>query len=143
MTEYKVLYDNFKDKITDPDLILYLQSEQDEILLNTMNKACTRFKRICKINLSDRDNTLLQFNQTLEDEVIDIVTELMIEVWLQPFVNNAENLRNRLNTKDYEKISPANLLNAIQNRYADARKTAKSRMNEYSFIHGDMDVMKT
>jgi hypothetical protein len=143
MTNYKVVYDDFKDKITDPDLLLYLQSVQDEILLSTMNKACTRFKRICKINLADRDDVLLQFNQTLDDDVIDILSETMIEIWLQPYVNNAENLRNRLNTKDFEKISPANLLNAIQSRYKDAHKAAKSRMNEYSFIHGDMDVMKT
>lgn len=143
MTDYKLVFDKFKDKITDPDLLLYAQNIQDEILLSTMETACSRFNRLCKVNLNDRNNSILKFNADLGDEIIDIITDLMVEIWLYPFLNNAENLRNRLNTKDYEKISPANLLSAIQNTYNQSRKRAKSRMNEYSFINGKIEDLKT
>jgi hypothetical protein len=142
MTEYKVVFEKFKDKITDPDLLLYLESIQQEILISLMSSACVKFKRICKQNLSDRDNTLMMFNFDVDEEVIDIMTDIMVEYWLKPYLNNIENLRNQLSTKDFSVFSPANLLNAVQNTYDLSRKRAKSAMNEYSFINGDWDRLR-
>lgn len=143
MTEYSVIYGSFKDKITDPDLLLYVDSIQQEILLNLLNGACSKFKRICKVNLSDKNDTLLSFNIVLDDEIIDIITDLMVEAWLKPYLNNIENLRNQLNTKDYKAFSPADLLRAIQNTYNLSHRQAKSAMNEYSFIYGGIENLKS
>lgn len=143
MTEYSLVYSKFKDKITDPDLLLYLEATQQEILFGLLSTACSRFKRICKIDLYDRDDTALTFNTDLGEEITDIITELMVEIWLKPFLNNSENLRNRLNTKDFEKISPANLLNAIQNTYNLSHRQAKSAMNEYSFVYSEIENLKS
>lgn len=143
MTKYKTIFDKFKDKITDYDLPLYDEETQNSILLSLMNTACIRFKRVCKVNLSDRDDVLSEFGNDLDDEIIDIITEIMLEGWLKPALNNIENLRNCLNTKDYNQYSPANLLNAVQNTYNLCRQRAKSMINEYSFAYSDVESLKS
>ncbi|MDF2588220.1 MAG: hypothetical protein K0S41_2061 [Anaerocolumna sp.] len=143
MTEYKVMFDKFKDKITDPDLLLYLEGVQQEILISLLTSACTKFKRLCKQNLADRDDTAKKFNFVVDDEVIDILSDIMVEYWLKPSLNNIENLRNQLSTKDFKVFSPADLLRAIQNTYNLSRQHAKSAMNEYSFINGDWENLKS
>ena len=142
MTTYDLVYSRFKDKITDPDLLVYADDLQKEILFNLMSVACLKFNRLCKLDLQDRDESVMTFNIDIDDESIDIINELMVEIWLKPYLNNAENLRNRLNTKDFESISPANLLNAIKSTYLLTHQLSKSAMNAYSFIHGDIENLK-
>jgi len=143
MTEYKEIFDYFKDKITDYDLPLYDEITQNEIMLSFMKTACSKFKRICKVDLSDRDDIAMHFNNVLDDEIKDIITEWMVEGWVKQFLNNSENLRNKLSTKDFSVFSPANLLDKIKDTYELSRKRAKSTMNEYSFINGDLENLKT
>lgn len=143
MTYYDEVYENFKDKITDPDLLVYTAEIQEEILEALLLKACSRFKRVCAIDLSDRDDILKGFNVDLDDETMDILSEIMVEYWLKPYVNNVDNLRNTLNTKDFSSFSPANLLNAIQNTYDTSCKRSNSEINKYSFIYGDIENLHT
>lgn len=144
-TSYHVIFKEFKDKITDPDLLLFSQDLQVEMLISYMDKAIQKCNRVVKkvVDLSLRDNETLNFGVTIPDEVIDIVTEWMTVFWLQPYVNNIENLRNTLSTKDFTVFSPANLLDKIGARYDTARKYARSLTNEYSFIIADMKELKT
>lgn len=143
MTQYKEVYDGFKDKITDPELLLYTQDIQDEILLNLLKVSCSRFKRVCKTDLSNRDDNSLQFNNTLDEEIVDILTEIMVELWLKPYLNNIENFRNKLSTNDFKTFSSADLLRAIQNRYSLAVKQSKSMINNYSFLNSDLEELKS
>lgn len=144
-TTYKEVFDSFKDNITDPDLLLFAKELQEEMLSAIMRKAIAKCNRVVKktVDLSERDDKLTAFNYDIPDEVMDILNEWMISIWLKPYVNNLENLRNRLNTKDFESISPANLLEKIGNRYDQSRKYAKSLTNEYSYIINDMGGLKT
>lgn len=143
MVKYDYIYAYFKDKITDYDLLQYQMEIQDEILLSLLNQSCAKFQRICKNDLSLRDDELGEFSTELTLEEIDILTEWMVEAWLRPFLNDSESLRDSLNTKDFQFYSPANMLDKLQNTYTTARKTARSRMNEYSFIYGDWKSVKT
>lgn len=144
-TTYDYVFSEFKDRITDPDLITFAEDLQTEMLIALMNKAITRCKRIVKniVDLTLKDDTTETFLSEVPSEVIDIITEWMIAFWLEPYVNNIENLKNHLSTKDFSVFSPANLLEKISNRYGIARKSAKSLMNEYSFIIADMKELKT
>lgn len=143
-TSYKTVFEKFKDRITDPDLLLFAEDLQTEMLIAYMNSAIGRCRRICKdVNLSDRDDTLMEFNSTISLEVMDIIAEWMIVFWLEPYVNNTENLRNALSTKDFTVFSPANLLEKIGDRHERARKNARSMTNEYSYIIGDMTRLKS
>ncbi len=142
-TSYETVFAEFKDKITDPDLITFAEDLQTEMLIAYMKKAIGKCKRIVKtVDLSNRDDELLEFGEEIPDEVMDIITEWMTVFWLQPFVNNIENLRNNLSTKDFSVFSPANLLEKIGYRYDISYKRARSIMNEYSYIIADMKELK-
>lgn len=142
-TTYETVFAEFKDKITDPDLITFAEDLQIEMLVAYMKKAIGKCKRVVKtVDLNNRDDELMEFGVELPDEVMDIITEWMTVFWLQPFVNNIENLRNNLSTKDFSVFSPANLLEKIGDRYDIARKHARSLTNEYSYIIADMKELK-
>lgn len=144
MTQYEDIFMMFKDNITDPDLLKFSSTLQNETLIALMSKAITKCKRICKdIDLSKRNDNELEFKVDVPDEIIDIITEWMTVFWLKPYLNNIENLRNSLSTKDFSFFSPANLLDKISNRYELARKHARSLTNEYSYIHADMSRLKS
>ena len=143
-TTYTQIFDEFKDKISDPDLLMFTETLQHEMLVSYMNKAISRCRRIVykTVDLSKRDDAIAEFESELPLEVIDIITEWMTVFWLQPYVNNIENLRNNLSTKDFQLFSPANLLDKIGNRYDVAWKRARSMTNEYSFIIADIKELK-
>jgi hypothetical protein len=142
MTEYNKVFAMFKDKITDPDLLLFTADIQSEILIGLLTSACARFNGKCIKDLTNRDDDLQTFHIELNDTEIDIITELMVEYWTKPHLNNIENLRNHLSTKDFSTFSSANLLNSIQELYKLSRKNARSYMNEYSMSNGDFEVLK-
>ena len=144
-TSYETVFAEFKDKITDPDLITFAESLQTEMLVAYMNKAISRCGRVVNkvVDLSLRDDELMEFSVEIPYEVMDIITEWMTVFWLQPYVNNLENLRNSLSTKDFSVFSPANLLEKVGNRYDTARKQARSLTNEYSYIIADMKELKS
>ena len=144
-TSYETVFNEFKDKITDPDLITFAESLQTEMLVAYMNKAISRCGRVTNkvVDLSLRDDELMEFSVEIPYEVMDIITEWMTVFWLQPYVNNLENLRNNLSTKDFSAFSPANLLEKVGNRYDTARKQARSLTNEYSYIIADMKELKS
>lgn len=144
-TSYETVFAEFKDKITDPDLITFAESLQTEMLVAYMNKAISRCGRVANkvVDLSLRDDELMEFSVEIPYEVMDIITEWMTVFWLQPYVNNLENLRNNLSTKDFSVFSPANLLEKVGNRYDTARKQARSLTNEYSYIIADMKELKS
>lgn len=144
-TSYKTVFSEFKDNITDPDLITFSETLQTDMLISYMNKAIAKCNRIVKstVDLSNRDDEILEFSVEIPDEVMIILVEWMTVYWLKPYVNNIENLQNNLSTKDFSVFSPANLLEKIGDRYDIARKHARSLTNEYSFIIADMKEMKT
>ncbi len=142
-TRYEDIFASFKDNITDTDLVAFSDSLQIEMLTAIMNKAISKCRRICKeVDLLEKDDELLEFRTNVPDDIIDIIIEWMIVYWLRPYLNNIENLRNSLSTKDFSFFSPANLLEKISNTYELARKNARSLTNEYSYVHADMLGLK-
>lgn len=146
-TSYDYVFAEFKDKITDPDLITFADELQKEMLLSYMNKAISRCGRIVSdtVDLSqdNRDDQNECFLVEVPNDIIDIITEWMVVFWLQPYVNNLENLKNSLSTKDFSVFSPANLLEKIGDRYDISCKQARSLMIEYSYVIADMSELKT
>lgn len=143
-TAYEDIFMTFKDRITDPDLITFSENLQTETLISIMNNALSRCQRICnEVDLSDRDDELLRFNVTVPYDIIDIIAEWMTVFWLKPYLNNQENLRNSLSTKDFSFFSPANLLEKIGNTYKAAYNQARSLTNEYSYVHADFSGLQS
>lgn len=142
-TKYSDIFTLFKDKISDPDLLKFAADMQDEILESYMTKAIVRCNNVCsKDALTERDATTKTFTYDLSIDSQDIITEWMVVFWLEPYVNSNDNLKNRLSTKDFSWISPANLLEKISNRYELARKHALSLTSAYSYLNANLAGLK-
>ena len=131
-TLYSDIYNSFLDRITDYDLPAFTEENRELILHGFMINSCTKFQRICKkisnIDLSDRDDINKQF-----------ITTGMIVEWVKPKYYFDENMRNILNTKDYNMAaSPVNVLGGVRNTYLQVKKEFESMMNKYSFANGDI-----
>lgn len=73
--------------------------------------AGTKFKQCNKI--SYRDDNLRQYNQTLTDEEVEILANLMVLEWLKPRINSIELLKQTMSSKDYSMFSQANHLDTL------------------------------
>ncbi len=136
-TQYSEVYKWFLKKVTYYSLEMLDDADKEDVVNGYMKTACAKF-RCCKVDLSDRNDKRQEFNNTLDDEILDIISESMVVAWLQPKLNNEENLVNALSTKDYSVYSPANLLDKISTVYETARKNAKIMIGNYSFEHGKL-----
>lgn len=141
-TTYQTIFEAFMDKVTDYDLASYSESLQWDIMVALLDSACRRFNRICAQDLQDRDDNAGAFNIDLSYEELDIITEQMVVEWLKPILNDTDNLHNRINTKEYTSISPANMLLAIKESYAMARTNAKTLMVRYSYLNSNIEELK-
>lgn len=163
-TTYSYIYEEFLDKITDPDLLLLAEDDQEAMKrawLEYAVKKCAMYVQP-KFDLSKRttvevvdDETPLYddeepiveeeeaFEEDLDDGVIVMLTEYMAEAWLRPYVNNADLLRLHMNTKDFNTTSPANLVEKIGARYDEARHRARSLRNEYTYVINSVTNLST
>lgn len=137
---YDLFTQTFLDKAKEYDFILL--DRREEIVDGYMKRSCSQFNSVCKYDLTDRDDELREFNFDIEDkyidEIVDIVTEGMLVQWMKPYVYRKDNLENVLNTTDYTKYSPAELLNRIASVYKDCKNDFKNMVKEYSYNHGDL-----
>ena len=155
-TTYYHIYEEFLDKITDPDLLLLTEDAQEETKRAYLEYAV----RKCAMYVSPRfdlsKRTVVEgsnpatygweldaFEEDLDDNVIVMLTEYMVEAWLKPYVNNADLLRLHMNTKDFNTTSPANLVEKIGARYDEARRRARSLRNEYTYIINSVTDLST
>ena len=143
-TKYSDVTNQFIGMVTEYRFFKILKEERDEWLCDLMKVACAKFRKICRHDLSDRDDELQQFNVELDDDEIDIICNLMICEWLKPKLFSVDNLEQVLNTKDYSEYSPANLLKEISSVYKEHRINAKCLQNNYSFSFQDInDVIES
>lgn len=141
-----ISYDEFTDvflqKVTELD---FPDSpyEANKLVDGYMKRALGMFHKVCPYDfVSTRDDNIREFDLTVEvgvlTEIVDIVTEGMLEQWLKPYLFRQENLETVLNTKDYSSYSPAELLYRIKDTYQMAKRDFKNRTYEYSYDHGDL-----
>ena len=110
-TPYAVVDNSFLNKITD-DLLLTMPDEYLEKTIDSFRvSASIKFKQ-CK-KLHNRDDELKQFNQTLTDEEVEILANLMVLEWLKPQINSIEVLKQTMSLKDYKMYSQANHLDSL------------------------------
>lgn len=143
----KISYDRFTEaflaKITEYNFLKLDEGDRQTIVDGYMKRAASKFSEVCKYDISngDDDNREYTFNEITEDEVeeiIDIVTDGMLEQWLRQYLYKQENLENMLNTSDFQHYSPAELTYRITNAYKMCRKDFIGRVREYSYRHGDL-----
>lgn len=109
MTPYENIYNMFLSDITDDTFLDFEVDDREDILHDLLIKAITRFKA-CKKNLSDRDEVLKQFNETLTEEEIFILATCMKKSWLSNKIYNLELIKQRMSNKDFKFTSQAEQL---------------------------------
>ena len=139
-TEFDAVYGAFLSKVSDYDLADMVETDAKAIMSDYMKQAIGKFSESCKKDLMAVTGN--SFDADLTYFELDIISELMVEVWCKPRLYNLDLLRNKLSTKDFTTFSPANLLDKIREVYEQAHKRARSMINEYSFRENDIGEMK-
>lgn len=142
-------YDTFAgallDKITEYDLMQLEFDNSESIVDGYMKRAISKFYRVCKYDLTKYDDELREIDVDIPEvelyEIVDIVSEGMLEQWMKPYVFRQENLELLLNTKDFTQNSPSELLNRVNSVYKDVRLNYTNMIREYSYEHGDLSVL--
>jgi hypothetical protein len=146
-------YDTFKgaflSKITEYELYNMYDSGDDDVADAIVDGCMKRtvsnsmFKKVFGIDfLGNADDDSRAFNVDIKedalDEIVDIVSEGMVEHWLKPYLYNQENLQNILNTRDYTMYSPAELILRIGNAHKQAHANYVHLIREHSYNVGDL-----
>lgn len=139
-TPYSKIYEAFIFKVKAYDLLMLLEEDREDILYIYMTSVCRKvFKTVMPyVDLSDRNEDTKEFNNDIDDDVIDIIAECMITEWLKPQMYSDELLESRLNTKDFTEYSPAKLIEQMRYVYEMSKKESKVIINNYTFSHGDI-----
>jgi len=74
-----------------------------------------------------------QFNETLDNEEIWILAWGMIVAFRQKILNNHNNMKNKMSSKDYNVFSPANLLDKLNILSKEAHIQIRNLRVSYSF----------
>lgn len=115
---------------------------REGVLEKHLFSAKTDFQRICKVDLGSYDMELKQFNETLDDEAVEVLALGIAFYWLSYKSLNSELLKNVLNSRDYYYYSPANLLKEIQVLRKTLRGEFNRKMRQYSYHDNDISNLK-
>ena len=139
---YDVFAGAFLSKITEYTFMQLAEENRTAIVDGFLKRAIPKFAKVCKYNLAECDDSARVFFVDIPadelDEIVDIVSEGMLEQWMKPYVYRQENLENTLNSRDFTTYSPAELLLRISNAYAQVQKDYTQMIREYSYSHGDL-----
>lgn len=139
---YDDVADAFLSKITEFEFIKLPEEDLYRTLDGYMKRAISSFKKVCKYDLTECDDTVREFTVDFQeedtDEILEILSEGMLVQWLKPYVYKQEILESVLNTKDFTTYSPAELLLRVGNAYAKAQKDYTQLIREYSYNHGGL-----
>ena len=72
---YDLFTGAFLAKVTEYNLLDLDMYNRNQMVEGYMKRACTQFNKICKYDLTDRDDILRQFNLTISDDEIDEESE--------------------------------------------------------------------
>lgn len=145
MVPYDVFTNAFLGKMTDYGLGQMTLSVRTSVVDQYMKLSMTRFNKVCKASgydLAERDDAIRALLLDIPDadlyEIVDIVSDGMVEQWSKPYKYNSDNFQNILNTADYKQASPSELVFRIAQIHDDARKNFSQRIIQYSYDHGDL-----
>lgn len=132
MTSYEKIYERFSQKITDYKLLELADEDVKEMLLSWLTGAIAKFRR-CQNDLTNRDDSLQQFNSDLLDIEIEILAILMITEWLEPQVNSVLYTSQFFGGKEEKFFAQANQLDKLMLLKKNNDNAAKKLMRDYGY----------
>lgn len=142
-TSFSTIYERAIFKFTDYSFLGAEADFKDALLQKYLLAAVADFQHMCNtVDLTDYDLELAQFNNELDNEIIEILSWGIAYYWISAKALNSKLLKNIIHNKDYTSYSPANLLKEIQTLRETIEQEFKGRAKTYSFRHGDIDTWK-
>lgn len=139
-TPYSAIDNSFLNKITDDYLLTLINEDLATLISKYRASALPKFKQ-CK-KLHDRDDELEIFKQTLTDEEIEILANLMVIEWLKPQINSIEILKQSMSTKDYKMYSQANHLNTLIELKKETYAEIDRLIVSYTYSNNSLDDLR-
>ena len=140
-TPFSSVYSRFLPKISDFTLVKLTQDELEDNLETYLLSAIVNFRR-CKKNLSDRDEVLKEFKQTLTDAEQEILSQLMVVEYLTPKLVTADLLQQTMSSRDFNIYSQANHIRELKELRKEMRREVDRMLNYYSYDNNSLDDMK-
>ena len=140
-TPFSDVYERFLSKVNDYDYINLEQEDLEDILKGYLISAITMFRK-CKKDLSDRDSETNQFNETLDDEEIEILALGILWNYLSPKIYTGELMKQSLSSKDYKLFSQANFLKELRQLRDDTKRDMNELLVSYSYSRNDLSDLK-
>lgn len=141
-TPFKDIYDRAIFRFADYDFLKQDIQTREDVLERYLISAKTDFYRVCKVDLTDCDMEAKQFNEDLDDEVIEILALGISFYWISYKALDSKALKNVLNSKDYYYYSPAKLLKEVKELRDMIRSEFNSAMRRYSYNDNELETLK-
>lgn len=135
-TLYSDVYEVFLSKLTYYGLYELDVEDLETVLFPYLKTSISRFIE-CKQDLTNRDDITKQFNITLTDIEIEILSEIMLSSWTKNNLYNHDLFNSFFNTGDIRTHSPANLMKQIQNAYDNSVQEYDHLISRYTTYSDD------
>lgn len=99
-TPFRDIYSHAIFRFADYDFLQQDIATREGVLEEYLFSASVEFKHICNVDLGDYDLQLKQFNQDLDDDVIEILALGIAFYWLSYKSLDSKAIKNVLNSKD-------------------------------------------
>ena len=137
-TRYEEVYERYRGQVRNYEFLDYDAVTREAMQLDLLKMAISDFEDVCKQDLNDREDDLLEFNITLTNREKDILALGMIVHFVRQYVYNTDALQNGWSTKDFTLFSPANLLEKMTTLLTTTERQQMKEINLYSFRNGEI-----
>jgi len=138
-TPFSTVFDSFMGRIKDWKLdALYASSVTDfETYLTTfLTDSCMRFEDVSLESL-EKDDTAKTFSEDLSGKVIWVLSQIMVEYWLEKEVQDVRQMNLKITDRDFKTYSEAQNLREKDNRWNEARERSSQIINDYAYKNND------
>lgn len=132
-TKFEEIYARYRGRVLNYDMLGLEELMAEEYEKNLLMLSISDFSDICLKDLSDFDDESCEFNVSLSDKEVNILSLGMVQHFLEPYVYNTDALQNSISTKDFTFYSPANLLEKMTDLLNETQKDLRRAINMYSF----------
>jgi hypothetical protein len=134
-TKFSEIYNRAVFKFTDYSFLTAVTDLKEKVLQNYLLSAIPDFQYSCDVDLTKYDTSSEEFEETLSDEIIEILSLGIAYYWLSAQVLNRELLKSRIHNKDYTSYSPANMLKEMRALQDTLEEDYRGKRNLYSLRH--------
>lgn len=142
-TKFSEIYERTIFRITDSGLLKISADARETLFEKMLLSAANDFRLSCVKNLNNYSLEEKQFNEDLDDEIIEILALGISYYWVNRQTLNNELLRNVLYGKDYSTYSPANLLKEAHSLRDTLKREFFGQINAYSIRNGNLKSTST